>query len=49
MKKLELEKQIDNPSCKDGALYILNEYINVKLIDASQIVILTSFLYFLAY
>lgn len=28
-----------NPSCKEGALYIIHEYINVNLIQPSKIVI----------
>ena len=34
-KGLGLEKHIENASCKDGALYIINEYVSAKLIDPS--------------
>jgi len=29
---------MSNPSCKEGALYILHEYINVNLIQPAKIV-----------
>ena len=38
MKNLGLEKHIFNASCKDAALYIINEYVSAKLIDCSKIV-----------
>ena len=38
MKSLGLEKHIENASCKDGALYIINEYLQARLVDASKIV-----------
>eukprot|EP00347_Sterkiella_histriomuscorum_P010590 403375693 len=37
IKKLNLEKHMSNPSCKEGALYIINEYLNLNLIQANRI------------
>jgi len=38
IQSLKLERHLNNPSCRDGALYVLHEYINHNHIDASKIV-----------
>jgi hypothetical protein len=40
VKTLGIERHIENASCKEGALYIINEYLSAKLIDSSKIVII---------
>lgn len=42
MKKLALEKHLDNFSSKEGALYIINEYLSMNIIEPSKLVNLTS-------
>jgi len=43
---LSLDKHILYPASKDGALYMLNEYLQVNLMDSSKIVRIIKFIYF---
>lgn len=37
MKLLHIDRHISNPQCKEGALFILHEYLNANLIDPNNL------------